>query len=331
MARSISRRKFVLSTAAVLATPSRTLWAADEPGALLTDDFSRSEIFQMFVVDPWEAENAGPNKTLAIPDNFQFPRDVVNDCTVNADGHCLADASKPRSKDMMFGIDISHYTDAGSFSFGQLRAQQVRFVQMKTSQGDSNRDGNFQQFWKSAGQLLGEHKVFRGPYHFLTAGADGKKQADWFLSLMDRAGGLKADDMPPGVDLEWDVYRNTGKTDHWNDKGDQYIIDTALGCLDRIKEKTGRTPILYTGRSWFGPHTVPLDRFKEFSIYPLWVFDYNPKRKIQEKPSLPDNSQAAALWQFSGSASVPVCYPKGVDASVFYGDETAFKKAFGIA
>jgi lysozyme len=330
MLASISRRTFLLSTAATMAVPASGHGADDEPGIPLTDDFSRAEIFQKFVVDPWDADHKSPS-TLAIPANFQFPRDVVNDCTVNAQGNCVADTSKPRSKAMMFGIDISHHTDADNFSFTQLSAQQVRFVQMKTSQGDNYRDPKFPIFWKHAGQLNGGQKVFRSPYHFLTAAADGKKQADWFLSLLSKAGGLKADDMSPGVDLEWDVYPSTGNLDHWNDKGAQYIIDTALGCLDRIKEQTGRTPILYTGRSWFGPHTVPLNRFKEFEKYPLWVFDYNPQRKIEEKPSLPDIAQPAALWQFTSSAFVPLCYPKGLDASVFYGDEAAFKKAFCAA
>jgi lysozyme len=327
-----SRRSFISSAIAATvagAVPARATDAED--GAALADDYSRGEIFQQFVIEPWEVQNASESQTFAIPMNFQFPRDVMYDCTVAPNGRCVTDKSKPRTKPMMFGIDINHYTDSDDFSFSQLRDQHVRFVQMKTSQGSGYRDDNFPIFWKLAGQLTGEQKIFRGPYHFLTAGADGRQQADWFLMHLNKAGGLQPDDMAPGVDLEWDVYRSTGKLDHWKDKGAQYIIDTALSCLDRIREKTGRTPILYTGKSWFGQRTVPLDRFKEFAGYPLWVFDYDPVRKIEEKPLLPDASISATLWQFTSSASIPVSYGSGVDASIFYGTEADFRKTFGMS
>jgi len=283
------------------------------------------------VVDPFEVDNASEMRTLKIPASFQFPRDVISDCTVDTHHRCVADPSKPRSKAVMFGVDINHYTDSDEFSFDQIRDQHVSFVQMKTSQGSGYRDDNFPLFWKQAGQLAGSRKIYRGPYHFLTASADGKAQADWFLKLLDKAGGLEPGDMAPGVDLEWDVYKSTGKLDHWKDKGAQFIIDTVTSCMERISEKTGRTPVLYTGKSWFGPHTIPLSRFKEFEKYPLWVFDYDPSRKIEEKPLLPDPKMVAALWQFTSTARVPICYNAGVDGSVFYGTENDFKKTFGIA
>jgi lysozyme len=326
MTRYISRRSLVLSSALAAVACALPARAEDaEAGVELTDDLSRGEIFQKFVIDPLKI--SGGAQSLAIPSSFQFPKDVLYDCKVGANHICETDPSKPRTKPMLFGVDISHHTDAG-FSFSQLREQQVHFIQIKASQGAGFRDGKFASFWKRAGALDGNSKVFRGPYHFLAASADGKKQADWFLKILDQAGGLKSDDMAPGMDLEWDVYTSTGNKDHWEGKGAQYIIDNALACLERISEKTGRTPILYTGKYWFGPKTVPIDRFKEFAKYPLWVFDYNPKRKIEEKPLLPDNSITPSLWQFSDSAHVPATYSGKVDASAFYGTEAEFKKVF---
>jgi lysozyme len=186
----ISRRAFLSSsTAAMVFGTSVACALDDEPGSALTDDYSRGEIFQQFVVDPWLVDNSSEALTLAIPSNFQFPRDVLFDCSVQANHRCVSDNSKPRTKAMMFGVDINHYTDQEDFSFSQLRAQQVRFVQMKASQGDSYRDDHFPIFWKQAGRLTGEQRIFRGAYHFLTASADGKKQADWFLTLLNRAAG----------------------------------------------------------------------------------------------------------------------------------------------
>lgn len=326
---SLARRRLVqLALAAGISAPAMA--ATPDEGEYLIDDVPRGELFQRFVVNAWEATNPPANTTLAIPAGFNFPLDVRYDCTVNASRHCITDQSKTRSELVMFGVDINHYTKE-DFSFSQLRAQGVYFVQIKTTQGTTYRDRLFPSFWSRAGQLQGPGKVYRGPYHFLTASGSGKDQADWFLTNLEKAGGLQHDDMAPGVDLEWDVYQNTGNLDHWKNKGAQYIVDTAMGCLERIEQKTGRTPILYTGKSWFGPDTIPIARFKEFAKYPLWVFDYDPRRKIVEKPLLPDNKIQAALWQYTSLARVPVCYSGGLDASIFYGDEASFQKTFGIA
>jgi lysozyme len=302
--------------------------AATEPA--VDDDYSRGDIFQTFVVDPWKAENDNSPHTLALPADFIFPDAALYDCKVDHPGGvCRTDTSMPRKKDMIFGIDINHYT-ADDFSFSDLRNQEVKFVQMKATQGKTVPDAKFKHFWTAAGRLSGDARVYRGAYHFLTASASGREQAEWFLANLESAGGLKAADMAPGVDLEWDVYRSTGKTDHWAGKGEQFIMDTVLSCLEHIERQTGRVPILYTGKSWFGKNTVSLSRFKELARYPLWVFDYDPTRKIEERPVLPDSAIRPALWQFTASARVPGSYKGAVDASVFYGTDAEFKKTFGI-
>lgn len=299
---------------------------------LPTDDLSRGEIFNEYLVKPWKAENPTDSGTLAIPQKFSFPDDVLYDCKVNAQKQCVTDPKTPRPGSTMFGIDISHYTDT-SFSFNELRGQQVSFVQIKTSQRHNIKDSKFADFWKRCGRLTGDNKVYRGPYHFLAYGATGKQQADWFMKCLEEAdpNGLGPEDMAPGVDLEWDVYKSTGKLDHWAGKGADHIQEVALECLQTLKTRLGRTPVLYTGKSWFSDQTLPLDRFKNFADYPLWVFDYNPRRKIEERPLLPDATKPAALWQYTDSAKVPRVYNKTVDASVFYGTEADFRKTFGIA
>ncbi|QND44656.1 glycoside hydrolase (plasmid) [Rhizobium lusitanum] len=318
------------STISAAIVGSNVSASADDNGIDLSDDLSRGQIFKDFVVLPWLAENGGENQTLSIPAVFQFPQDVTYDCTLDAQKVCRTDTSKPRTKPMLFGVDISHYT-APSFSFSELRDKKVRFVQMKASQGLRYRDANFAAFWKRAAQFQGDQAVFRGAYHFLTADGDGKQQAEWFLSELERAGGTVNGDMAPGVDLEWDVYKSTGKADHWEGKGANFILDTVHACMERLTKATGKNPILYTGKSWFSAKTVPIDRFKELEKYPLWVFDYNPQRKLDEKPLLPDNSSKAAIWQFSDSARALGAYDGTLDSSVFYGSEGDFKNAFGIS
>ena len=80
---------------------------------------------------------------------------------------------------------------------------------------------------------------FRGCYHFATPRSSGTAQADYLLSTVDRAGGWAFGDMPPAWDLE-------GK--EWTSQ--QQIVDISSEFAERIKQQTGRAPILYTGSTW---------------------------------------------------------------------------------
>ena len=80
---------------------------------------------------------------------------------------------------------------------------------------------------------------FRGCYHFATPRSTGTAQADYLLSTVERAGGWGAGDLPPAWDLEGA---------EWTSR--QQIVDVSSQFAERIKQKLGRTPILYTGSTW---------------------------------------------------------------------------------
>ena len=106
------------------------------------------------------------------------------------------------------------------------------------------------------------------------------------------------------------------------------VIDI-LDCMARIKELTRRTPVLYTAKSWFSPDTIPLSRFAELKAYPVWIADYDPRRKLAEHPALPAGA-VQALWQFDDGAAIT--FDKtDTDASIFYGTPAQFRKVFGVA
>jgi lysozyme len=282
----------------------------------LTDQPSRAELFKTEIIPRALRENqdSGPT-TLAIPPTFYFPDDANTDRIEN----------KPRVKSI-FGIDISHHL-SGNLDFSLLKAQRVSFVYCKATQGTTFKDAKFGKFWRDLGNLPASDRLPRGAYHFLSSDNPGKDQADRFLDYVRLQGDFKPGDLPPVLDLEWDVV--PGNPDRWRGRGKQYILDSVLGCLERIKQKTGKTPIIYTAKSWFGSETLPLSEFSRLADYPIWIADYNNRRKLSEKPDVP-NGAKTLIWQFSDRALFATGYDGGLDASIFYGTEEEFKQAFGI-
>jgi lysozyme len=281
----------------------------------LTDDASRADLFKEKIIPARLAEEeAGPEAMLplAIPKIFVFPDDARYDTILD----------KPR-KNSIFCIDISHYTDA-KIHLEELKMQRARCVYVKATQGVRGKDGKFADFW---GRLDGLPELGRGAYHFLSSSAPGRDQADAFVNYVNLHGRFKGADLPPVVDLEWDVAK--GVPDQWVGKGADYIIRNTLDCLRRIEERTGRKPIIYTATSWFGPKTIPLSRFSELKDYPIWIADYNNKRKLSEQPALPPGVKQI-LWQFTDGALVTTGYDGKLDASIFYGTDADFKKTFGL-
>ncbi len=77
---------------------------------------------------------------------------------------------------------------------------------------------------------------FRGCYHFGMPNTNGAVQADFCLAAVNRAGGLTPDDMPIAWDLEGSAWSSS-----------QQVIDVSSQFAARIKQQTGKTPVLYSG------------------------------------------------------------------------------------
>lgn len=91
---------------------------------------------------------------------------------------------------------------------------------------------------RAAGGARYGTRWFRGLYHYATT-TSGAAQADYVLQAVDRAGGWGAGDLPPAWDLEGAAWSSA-----------QQIIDVSSTFADRIKQRLGRSPILYTGSIW---------------------------------------------------------------------------------
>jgi len=225
----------------------------------------------------------------------------------------------------IFGIDISHYTPS-DIPFDQLVSQNIHYVYAKATQGTSYKDAKFAQFWDAMGKLPASKKVFRGAYHFLSSSEDAKTQAERYVAFLNLHGGLKADDLPPVMDLEWDIAVANGP-DRWAKLKPAAIEAAALAFLQRVQELTGRTPIIYTARSWWRSVGIAESEIKKFSQYPIWIADYSNSALASETPAVP-NKETAALWQFSSSSKLTGSFKNGLDANIFFGTEDDFLATF---
>ena len=276
----------------------------------LENEPSRAELFAQFVAPRNKPE------AFALLGPFVFPADTTIDKTTNAS-----------RTDVIFGIDVSHYESA-DIRFDIMRDQNVRFVYAKATQGVGFKDAKFADFWTALGALPAERKVLRGAYHFLSSGDDPVAQADSFLKLLDENGGLQPGDLPPVLDLEWDIAAKNGP-DRWSGHTPDAILNAVTAWLSRVKDKTQRIPIVYTARAWWRERNIPEEKFAVLGDYRVWIADYSNSSRALETPAVPNNG-AFHLWQFSETAKLSTGYGGALDANVYFGDDLKFLNDFQI-
>lgn len=204
------------------------------------------------------------------------------------------------------GIDISHLN--GSISWNTI-GNEVSFVYCKASQGNTFKDPTLMSHFNK----LSAEGIIRGAYHFLTfQNTTAEQQISNFLSCgVDfSAPGV----LPPVLDIEWQV----------PDVLNAYILPNRATCIQLIADwlsgvaaKTGRTPIIYTNRTFW--HTY-LGNPSGFSNYPLWIAAYQPA-----SPLLPPGWNEYTFWQNSGNGTINSIAGQ-VDLDVFNGNLEELKK-----
>ena len=145
------------------AAAAENTWQVTTTGeefAPLTDDLSRADLFKLFIASG-ERENPAPG----------FARRSLLEEIIQVSRRRLQGRRQTEGQ-LDLGIDISHYTGR-NFSFDSLRAQNVRFVYAKATQGVRYKDDLFGLYWQALNDLPAEKKVLRGAYHFLSSSADG--------------------------------------------------------------------------------------------------------------------------------------------------------------
>lgn len=298
----------------------------------LTDDVSRQQLFaeiqatdrQGSAADVARAEEA--SQTFALNGPFRFPGDTTYDSTLN----------QPRT-DSLFGVDISHYTSA-SFPIEQLAVRNVLFLYMKATQGAAGLDGKFAAFWSRAGALPRGRQVHRGAYHFLSAcqGTDctiaaakwGKLQADTFVKVIKANHGLLATDMPPVVDLEWDKATLDGP-DRWQNRPPEEIAAVVDAFVIEVKAQLGRTPMIYSARSWWEERMKGHPMSATMKSVALWIADYSKSSRASEVPRTIDGKRWT-LWQFTSSGTMATGFNAGFDANIWKGARAEFYQTLGV-
>src|SRR5258708_3772051 len=118
----------------------------------LDDEPSRADLFAEYIV-PKKIDDKQAHAT-ALLGPFVFPSDTTYDKIKD----------RPRA-DVIFGIDISHY-EGSTFRFDGLKAQNVRFVYARATQGIAYKDGRFAEYWAALAASPPETTGLRAAYLF---------------------------------------------------------------------------------------------------------------------------------------------------------------------
>ncbi|MBB5954555.1 GH25 family lysozyme M1 (1,4-beta-N-acetylmuramidase) [Saccharothrix tamanrassetensis] len=212
------------------------------------------------------------------------------------EGRGRSGASRPRQNGAVPGMDVSSHQ--GDVDWDRAWADGARFAYVKATEGTGYRNPNFGQ------QYDGSYRVgmVRGAYHFaLPDRSDGAAQADFFA---DNGAGWSPDGktLPGAVDLEYNPYGDTCYG----------LSQEAMGgwvkaFSDRLVQRTGRHPTIYTSTSWWNLCVGKTVTFG--ATNPLWVAHYN-----DQLGPLPNGWDRHAIWQWQAAGLFPG------DQNLFNGD-----------
>ena len=180
------------------------------------------------------------------------------------------------------GVDASRWN--GHVSWVKVAATGVRFAYVKASQGRSSVDPRYARNLSRARR----HGLSVGSYHFYDYRVGGRAQADHFVEVMARHHGLD-DALPPAVDVE--CLDALGPADQ------SYVRTQLRAFADRVRELTGRSVMIYTGRWAWREVTGDASTFGDL---PLWIACWT----CPSGPSMPPGWQDWLFWQ-TGSDVIP--------------------------
>ncbi len=193
------------------------------------------------------------------------------------------------------GIDVSHHN--GDIDFGRVRDAGYEFVFLKTTQDNDFIDPMFVTNLARA-RAAG---LAAGGYHFFDYTLDGDVQADHFIDRLEVAGGLD-DALPPVVDVE--CWSPIGLSIH--------AVSTARlrDLVERIYERTGRMPIVYTSVFMWKEVVGNAEGFEDL---PLWAACWD----CESPPSIAPGWEDWTFWQ-TGIDRIPGV--GSLDGNYFGGD-----------
>ncbi len=200
------------------------------------------------------------------------------------------------------GVDVSHFD--GTVDWAAAKRGGITFAIIKATEGTSFVDNHFATNWTNTGA----NGIVHGAYHFFRPKSDPIAQADFFVQV---AGSPKSGDLPPVIDLEVTDGLTAAQ-----------VASGARTFLQRVQQKTGRVPMIYTSVRVFNSL---LGGPSGFNPYFLWVANWNVRC-----PNIPNPPWTRwTFWQSSATGTV-AGFSDPVDVDNFNGtsaDLMAFVKS----
>ncbi|MGE5645050.1 MAG: glycoside hydrolase family 25 protein [Acidobacteriota bacterium] len=184
------------------------------------------------------------------------------------------------------GIDVSHHN--GVIDWSAAAKAGIAFAYAKATEGATFTDKRFAANWKA----IREAGLARGAYHFFHPATAVAKQVEHFVATV---GELEPDDLPPMLDLEETSATKT--KDEWRRIERAQRVPLALEWLERVEEKLGRRPLVYTRRGFVQDTLGAPGRL---CGYQVWIAHYTKAAK----PSVPPGWAKWTLWQYTDAGSL---------------------------
>jgi lysozyme len=163
----------------------------------------------------------------------------------------------------------------------RVRDYGVKNAYIRATIGSAGVDHLYERNRANASINVSYYALFKGHQ-------DGIRQADHFINTIQQWNL----NLPPAIDVEPvadDIATPLERTEQLK------------RMVDRIRDRTGQMPVIYTGAVWNALITSQYDPF--FAQCKLWVAMYNPL--ISEPTPLPRGWGKWWLWQYTSSGSVP--------------------------
>jgi lysozyme len=246
------------------------------------------------------------------------------------------------------GADISRWQHPNDkpINFKKMRKAGLDFVMIKASDTRDSSDQMAVKYLKqdrTGAQAAGIHTGF---YHYAllpnvtTKSAiqrDAQAQAQKVLWRIESLGGFNELDLPYALDLENNCIQYSSSGSCVKTAKRTHATLWAKSFLGYLKEKTGRTPLLYSS-----PHFLEnaLKRDRELAQYPLWIAQYTiDPAKPGAKPNVKSSgcfvhswttaecSANWTVWQYTSCGIAPRYGVPGsrLDLNVFGGTPEKFK------
>ncbi|MEC4112559.1 glycoside hydrolase family 25 protein [Myroides pelagicus] len=201
-----------------------------------------------------------------------------------------------RHEGKLFGIDVSHYQSAISWSKvdSVIGKAPVEFAFIRATMGKDSQDKRYVENWRGAGA----NHIIRGAYHYYRPDENSTEQANNFIKNVT----LTEGDFPPILDIE-DLPK----------KQSMENLKVGLKNWIAIVEAHYKVkPVLYSGEHYYNNYL-----HREFPDHIIWIANYN--FFVEE---IKDHWH---FWQFTENGRIKGIKGK-VDLNVYNGTKADIRK-----